>query len=101
MRFACLTATVMVLVACASVAKPPITNAEAAIRIAKAVCKGKADPRLQWRAELDSKGKTWIADTQPSLRKTGDPLWSVAIPVDGPLPSTCYDSLYDLVSPQG
>ena len=100
MRLACLTAVIIVWAAAsASAAEFPVTNSGDAIRVAKNVCRGRADPRLRWQAQLDSTRKTWIADTEPSLHKSGDPLWSVDIPVAGPRPSTCYDSLYDLVAP--
>jgi len=74
----------------------PIRDAEAAIAIAKKVCAGKADPGLSWQAELSEDGKKWFVDTEPSIKKSGDPLWTVDVPVAGPLPTKCWASMYDI-----
>ena len=74
----------------------PIKDAEAAIAIAKKVCAGKADPSLSWQAQLSEDGKKWFVDTEPSIKKSGDPLWTVDVPVAGPLPTKCWASMYDI-----
>jgi len=67
----------------------PVKDAASAIAIAKAICLGKADASLKWEAVLDGEGKTWSADTIPSVKSSFDHLWIVKIPVNGPLPITC------------
>jgi len=76
----------------------PIKDAQAAVSIAKQVCRGKANPSLAWHADLDATGKTWAAST--SVTKSGDPLWVVFIPVSGPAPIDCRQSLYSLAIPR-
>jgi len=73
----------------------PVQNADQAIAIAKRVCSDKADPALQWHASLNTSTQVWDADTEPSLHKSGDPLWVVFIPVDGPFPTECGQAMYD------
>src|SRR5437762_10798291 len=75
----------------------PIRDAQGAINIAKNVCGNKVDPSLKWQADWDSKRQIWVADTALSIRKSGDPLWYVEIPVNGPHPSFCDQALYDLL----
>jgi len=93
-----LTLTILVLVsAMEAYAASPVKNAESAVAIAKEMCRGKADPSLKWHADLDNTGKIWTANTSPSLKKSGDPLWVVDIPVNGTSPSSCVQSLYTIV----
>jgi hypothetical protein len=75
----------------------PVKNADTAMSIAKHVCQGKADPSLEWQADLDAAGKLWSASTMRSIKKSSDPLWVVDIPVNGPLPTNCAQSLYELL----
>lgn len=76
----------------------PVKDAQTAIAIAKKVCRGKAAPSLKWQATLDSTGKSWGADTAPSVcSKATSHMWSVEIPVNGPYPKICRDSGYELI----
>ncbi|GAA3894902.1 hypothetical protein GCM10022276_12520 [Sphingomonas limnosediminicola] len=77
----------------------PVRNEARAISIAKYVCRRETVPGLQWRASFIASKRKWIVDTEPSVHKSGDPLRVVDIPIDGPLPSLCQASLYDLVGP--
>lgn len=65
----------------------PIHDAEAAIAIGKALCAGKADPSAPWHADLDVTGRFWAAQTV--FQHSGDKLWGVTIPVNGPMPTVC------------
>jgi hypothetical protein len=87
--------SIVALAACTS-SPFPVRDREAAIRIGKEVCRGKVDPGLLWNADLDTTGTSWAATTMQSVKKSGDHLWYVEIPVDGPYPTVCWDSLYDL-----
>jgi len=99
MRAAWLTTLLLISANQAPASDFPVRDPETAIRIAKEVCRGKADANLQWRADLDRAGKTWSVNTIPSIHKSGDPLWVVEIPVNGPRPTECNQSLYLLMGP--
>ena len=53
-----------------------------------------------WKYEgtLSEDGKKWFVDTEPSIKKSGDPLWTVNVPVAGPLPTKCWASMYDIIT---
>ena len=85
----------------AQAAEFPVKDAKAAIAIAKRVCRDKADPSLKWEAIFDNTHHVWHADTWLSLKCTGTnpPLWYVEVPVNGPRPTECSQSLYTLICP--
>jgi len=87
----------------------PIKSPEDAISVAKAVCIAYGKPlsdedqnqttikdamtSLQWNAKLE--GNLWHVDTTPSIvAGTNDHLLIVDIPVNGPAPKQCTQSLY-------
>jgi hypothetical protein len=88
-----------------------IFSAEEAISIAKKVCLKYASPimdedenetsikdampTLQWGATFT--GDYWVVDTMPSVvAGTNDALFLVYIPVEGPAPHQCIQSMYEL-----
>ena len=75
----------------------PVRTAEDAIRIGKDVCRSMGvDPALVWSADLDVTGTSWGVSTMHSVKKSGDHLWFVEVPVNGPYPTDCWDSFYQL-----
>jgi hypothetical protein len=99
-------AIILVLGGCRTVPRElaadfPARDEASAIRIAKYVCRREAGPDFQWQANFVASHRHWIVDTEPSLHKSGDPLWMVEIPVDGPLPKRCWRSFYDIITPSG
>ena len=83
------------------VARFPVKDEARAISIAKYVCRREAGPEFQWEAHWIAESGVWDVNTMPSIHKSGDPLWSVEIPVFGPLPTRCRANLYDIITPSG
>jgi hypothetical protein len=67
----------------------PVKDAQHALAIARQLCRHIGRSSLTWNAGLDNNRKTWIATTLPAIKKCGDPLLVVKIPVDGPPPQLC------------
>ena len=100
-------------VASADSAAPfPIQNANDAIATAKDVCLRYGGPfydeddnrttirqqmlTLKWNATLE--GDHWHADTRPSVVAGTNEHWlDVDIPVNGPAPTSCAESMYELI----
>jgi hypothetical protein len=74
-----------------------VNDSQTAVAIAKKICDSQVNHSLQWRADLNDSGHMWIVDTMPSLKaRATKHLWVVNIPVNGPYPTTCWDSMYEL-----
>jgi hypothetical protein len=99
-RLVAMTLLLLGVGACAAAtANRTANDAQSAIAIAKDVCRGKADPSLRWKAYYVRDQAMWVADTLPSLCKSGDPLWMVIIPDHGGSRLQCGQSLYLLEGP--
>jgi hypothetical protein len=78
----------------------PVTHARDAIRIAREVCRDKDTPAFEWHAYLDQERQEWMGDDAPSIcAMLTNKLWTVDIPVNGPRPTECLPSMYELICP--
>jgi hypothetical protein len=86
-----------VSIASASASEFPVTDAQGAIAIAKNVCGDPLNSPLRWGAQLNVDKRVWTVTTGPSIcPKLTTHLWIVTIPIDGPKPTLCMDSLYTI-----
>lgn len=72
-----------------SAAQGPIKDVQRAVAIAKNLCREVATPSMIWGASLTNDGKTWLVSNKEGLRKCGDQLYLVKIPINGPMPQHC------------
>jgi hypothetical protein len=72
-----------------SAADSTIKDQQSAVAFAKKLCREVATPSMIWGGGLTNDGKTWLMSNKDGIRKCGDQLYVVKIPINGPLPNSC------------